>query len=124
MFPELTRDDVFRLETRRLWLRWPRIADSTAILRLAGEKAVAQWAGKLSARLDFAENFAALADVYYAYDGNQTRLTRDDAEEPLRTGGVVPGWVLACWGELQAAMATTGIDSRAATAVFLLMPAA
>lgn len=42
MFPELTRDDVFRLETRRLWLRWPRMADSTAILRQAGEKAVAE----------------------------------------------------------------------------------
>ncbi len=42
MFPELTRDDVFRLETRRLWLRWPRMADSAAILRQAGEKAVAE----------------------------------------------------------------------------------
>lgn len=42
MFPELTRDDVFRLETRRLWLRWPRMADAAAILRLAGEKAVAE----------------------------------------------------------------------------------
>lgn len=42
MFPELTRDDVFRLETRRLWLRWPRMADAGAILRLAGEKAVAE----------------------------------------------------------------------------------
>ena len=42
MFPELTRDDVFRLETRRLWLRWPRIADANAILRQAGQKAVAE----------------------------------------------------------------------------------
>lgn len=42
MFPELTRDDVFRLETRRLWLRWPRMADAAAILRQAGEKAVAE----------------------------------------------------------------------------------
>ena len=42
MFPDLTRDDVFRLETRRLWLRWPRLADAQAIVRLAGEKAVAQ----------------------------------------------------------------------------------
>jgi RimJ/RimL family protein N-acetyltransferase len=42
MFPELTRDDVFRLETRRLWLRWPRMADANAILRHAGEKAVAE----------------------------------------------------------------------------------
>lgn len=42
MFPDLTRDDVFRLETRRLWLRWPRRSDVPAILRLAGEKAVAE----------------------------------------------------------------------------------
>src|SRR5919112_4375433 len=42
MFPDLTRDDVFRLETRRLWLRWPRHADGQAIVRLAGEKAVAE----------------------------------------------------------------------------------
>jgi RimJ/RimL family protein N-acetyltransferase len=42
MFPDLTRDDVFRLETRRLWLRWPRQADAAAIIRLAGEKAVAE----------------------------------------------------------------------------------
>src|SRR4029453_18075066 len=42
MFPDLTRDDVFRLETRRLWLRWPRLADAQAITRLAGEKAVAE----------------------------------------------------------------------------------
>jgi RimJ/RimL family protein N-acetyltransferase len=42
MFPDLTRDDVFRLETRRLWLRWPRHADVAAIVRLAGEKQVAE----------------------------------------------------------------------------------
>jgi RimJ/RimL family protein N-acetyltransferase len=42
MFPDLTRDDVFRLETRRLWLRWPRLADVQAIVRLAGDKAVAE----------------------------------------------------------------------------------
>ena len=41
MFPELTRDDVFRLETARLWLRWPRAADAAAIVRLAGDKVVA-----------------------------------------------------------------------------------
>ncbi len=28
MFPDLTRDDVFRIETKRLWLRWPRIQDA------------------------------------------------------------------------------------------------
>ena len=42
MFPDLTRDDVFRLDTRHLWLRWPRHADGQAIVRLAGHKAVAE----------------------------------------------------------------------------------
>ena len=42
MFPDLTRDDVVRLETRRLWLRWPRQADAQALVCLAGEKAVAE----------------------------------------------------------------------------------
>ena len=28
MFPEITRDDVFRIESRRLWLRWPVMADA------------------------------------------------------------------------------------------------
>src|SRR3712207_4191950 len=47
MFPDLTRDDVFRLETRRLWLRWPRHADCQAIVRLAGEKAVADMTARI-----------------------------------------------------------------------------
>jgi len=47
MFPDLTRDDVFRLETRRLWLRWARLADAQAIVRLAGEKAVADMTARI-----------------------------------------------------------------------------
>lgn len=43
MFPELTRDDVFRLETRRLWLRWPRAADVGAFVDLASDPSVALW---------------------------------------------------------------------------------
>jgi RimJ/RimL family protein N-acetyltransferase len=42
MFPDLLRDDVFRLETRRLWLRWPRAADAEAIATLAGAREVAE----------------------------------------------------------------------------------
>ena len=38
MFPDLLRDDVFRLETRRLWLRWPRAGDVSLVARLAGER--------------------------------------------------------------------------------------
>lgn len=47
MFPDLTRDDVFRLETRRLWLRWPRVADAQNLVRLAGEKAVAEMTSRI-----------------------------------------------------------------------------
>ncbi len=43
MFPEIARDDVFRLETRRLWLRWPRGSDAPAVSALAGDWGVARW---------------------------------------------------------------------------------
>ena len=32
MFPDIAREDVFRLETRRLWLRWPERADIRALV--------------------------------------------------------------------------------------------
>lgn len=35
MFPEITRDEVFRIETRRLWLRWPMFADANDLADLA-----------------------------------------------------------------------------------------
>ena len=37
MFPEIMRDDVFRLETRRLWLRWPNAADADVTADLMGQ---------------------------------------------------------------------------------------
>jgi RimJ/RimL family protein N-acetyltransferase len=40
-FPELTRDEVFRLGTRRLWLRWPTRDDRAAIAAFAGDERVA-----------------------------------------------------------------------------------
>lgn len=42
MFPDLTRDDVFRLETPRLWLRWPRASDAAAIRRIVSAPEVAE----------------------------------------------------------------------------------
>lgn len=41
MFPEVTHDDVFRLETERLWLRWPRPADAEEITRHVDDPDVA-----------------------------------------------------------------------------------
>ncbi|MGU3538692.1 GNAT family N-acetyltransferase [Methylobacterium sp. A54F] len=52
MFPDLTRDDVFRLETKRLWLRWPCAADAGAIVRLAGDRAVAEMTARIPHPLD------------------------------------------------------------------------
>jgi hypothetical protein len=48
-----------------------------------GEEAAAQFAFKLTGRLDFSEYFASLVDVYYSYDPNQTRLRREGPEDLL-----------------------------------------
>ncbi|MGL4439042.1 MAG: GNAT family N-acetyltransferase [Bosea sp. (in: a-proteobacteria)] len=45
LFPDLTRDDVFRLETPRLWLRWPRHSDAAALVAFASLKPVAEMTG-------------------------------------------------------------------------------
>lgn len=42
MFPDLTSDDIFHLETKRLWLRWPRAADAAAIASFASEAETAR----------------------------------------------------------------------------------
>lgn len=58
MYPDITRDDVFMLETRRLWLRWPRLSDAQAIVRLAGDKRIADMAMIMHPlTLQDAENF-------------------------------------------------------------------
>lgn len=40
-FPELTRDEVFMIGTRRLWLRWARFDDAEALARIGGDARVA-----------------------------------------------------------------------------------
>ncbi len=47
MFPDLARDDVFRLETPRLWLRWPRATDAAAIHRYCSRWEVAQYTARI-----------------------------------------------------------------------------
>lgn len=52
-FPWVTRDEVFRVESPRLWLRWLRTTDADALQRIAGIAAVAEmtstWAHPLPA---------------------------------------------------------------------------
>jgi RimJ/RimL family protein N-acetyltransferase len=47
MFPDLARDDVFRLETSRLWLRWPRICDAAAIHKSCSRWEVARYTARI-----------------------------------------------------------------------------
>jgi RimJ/RimL family protein N-acetyltransferase len=69
MFPEIARDEVFRLETRRLWLRWPRAADATALHALANDWQVARLT-------------AALPHPYALADAE--KFIRDSREANLR----------------------------------------
>ena len=41
MFPDLTRDEVFMIGTRRLWLRWPRLDDAISLARIGGDVRIA-----------------------------------------------------------------------------------
>ena len=47
MFPDLAKDDVFRLETPRLWLRWPRSSDHAAIHRFCSLWEVARYTARI-----------------------------------------------------------------------------
>ena len=47
MFPDLARDDVFRLETRRLWLRWPRICDAAALHKFCSRWEVVRYTARI-----------------------------------------------------------------------------
>jgi hypothetical protein len=69
------------------------MGESTAVIRNSGsstiisilpqdEKRAAQLAVKFTGQVDFGEIYSAIADVYYAYDPNQTRLQRVDPDDP------------------------------------------
>ena len=69
MFPDLARDDVFRLETSRLWLRWPRALDAQAIHRFCSLWEVARYTARIPHPYPAgsAERF-----IYSAREGNAT----------------------------------------------------
>lgn len=120
MFPDLTRDDVFTLETRRLWLRWPRSSDVPAIRRIAGSAQVAGDAGGprpmpthdaeayvLAARAANAEG----RELALAITLKTTREAVGLISASLEDGGVDIGFALAPahWGK--------GLGTEAAHAV-------
>ncbi|MBA3542524.1 MAG: hypothetical protein H0T79_23110 [Deltaproteobacteria bacterium] len=56
--------------------------DTLITILPAGEKAVPQFAGKGTAKVDFGKMYTALAEVFYSYDGNATRYRREDPNDP------------------------------------------
>ena len=124
MFPDLTRDDVFRIETRRLWLRWPTARDAESVARLAGDPAVARMTARIPSPLPphEAETFVLRARAGNAAgDGLIMAVCR--RASPAHAVGIVGieprpetslphlGYWLGrpCWGE--------GLMSEAATAM-------
>jgi RimJ/RimL family protein N-acetyltransferase len=47
MFPDIVKDDVFRIETKRLWLRWPRLADASQMERYCAKWEVARYTARM-----------------------------------------------------------------------------
>ena len=47
MFKDITRDDVYRIETRRLWLRWPRLSDAAAIAHYLSDKRISDMTARI-----------------------------------------------------------------------------
>ncbi|QGM46374.1 GNAT family N-acetyltransferase [Methylocystis heyeri] len=90
MFPEVTRDDIFRLETERLWLRWPRAADTEIFVRLAGDPEVARQTATIPYpyEANHAERFILAARSSNA-DGSGLTLTIAPKKRPNEAIGVI-----------------------------------
>jgi RimJ/RimL family protein N-acetyltransferase len=90
MFPDLTCDDVFRIETKRLWLRWPNAADAAAIARFAGDKRVAAMTAAIPHPYPLGEAAAYVARMRQenAGGGNLT-LVMASKDDPAGLIGVI-----------------------------------
>ena len=115
MFPDLTCDDIFRLETKRLWLRWPRACDAPAIKSFASLPETARMTAAIphpyppgeaerfifSARADNANGEALVLAITQKNDARQgaaiglVSATLSDAGE-LELGYVLAPWL---WGK-------------------------
>ena len=47
MFHELARDDIYRLETPKLWLRWPRLTDAPNLARFLADHEVTKMTSRI-----------------------------------------------------------------------------
>jgi RimJ/RimL family protein N-acetyltransferase len=100
LFPDLTRDDVFRLEAKRLWLRWPRVQDAAAITRLAGDKDVADMVGILPHPFPSGEAEKLVFEARKANAiGSQIKLAIADRRRPDVFMGIVGSRMLSKAGD-------------------------
>lgn len=99
MFPDLFRDEVFTLETRRLFLRWHRSGDAPAIIRLASDRSVTEMTARMPHPYppDLAASFIAAAREANGA-GEQLQLVIADRAEPSTLLGAI-GIVKAAEGE-------------------------
>ena len=47
MFRDITRDDVYRIETQRLWLRWPKLTDAPAIATALADRRISDMTSRI-----------------------------------------------------------------------------
>ena len=87
MFPDIARDDVFRLETARLWLRWPKASDAAAMQRYSSKWEVARYTAAIPH--PYPEG-SAQRFIYAAREGNASGrdltlvlTTLRDKREPI-----------------------------------------
>ena len=84
MFPDLTRDDVFRLETPRLWLRWPRASDAAAIARILSQDEEGAVATRLARAAEGPEAYILAARAANAQGrAVELALTMKSTQEPV-----------------------------------------
>jgi RimJ/RimL family protein N-acetyltransferase len=93
MFPEIVRDDIFRLETERMWLRWPRPNDADAFVRHAGDAEVALMTAHIPHpyELAHAKTFTCAAREQNAA-GSALHLVLTSKRQPNEAMGVVSTW--------------------------------
>jgi RimJ/RimL family protein N-acetyltransferase len=90
MLPDLFRDEVFRIETRRLWLRWPRHADAVALQQAASPKDVAEMTASWPHPLPEGEAARRIARLRQSNaDGKSLVLAMAEKREPDRLVGML-----------------------------------
>jgi RimJ/RimL family protein N-acetyltransferase len=133
MFPEIAKDDVFRLETRRLWLRWPRLADACAIERYSSKWEVARYTAAIPHPYPrgSAERFIFAARAANSLGRDLTLVLTPNATPRVAVGAISLegrgadrlniGYALSpdVWGQGYATEATRAV----AAAAFTLTPA-